>query len=160
RVVRGGIEVEVPAGQVVVGDEVAIRPGEKIPVDAVVLSGSSAVDESLVTGEPMPVTKRAGDPVIGATINTTGSLRVRATKVGAHPLLAQIITMVRQAQASRAPIQRLADTVSGFFVSAVIAIAIVTFTAWLLAGPAVTVALVSAIAVLIIACPCALGLAT
>ena len=146
----------------VVGDEVAIRPGEKIPVNAVVLSGTSAVDESMVTGEPMPVTKRSGDPVIGATINTTGSLRVRAEKVGADTMLAQIITMVRQAQASRAPIQRLANAVSGYFVPAVIAVAIVTFAVWFVAGPApaFTLALVSAIAVLIIACPCALGLAT
>jgi Cu+-exporting ATPase len=162
RVIRDGTETEIPAGQVVVGDEVVIRPGEKIPVDAVVLSGSSAVDESMVTGEPMPVTKRAGDPVIGATINTTGSLRVRASKVGADSLLAQIINMVQQAQASKAPIQRVADAVSGYFVPAVIAIAIVTFAVWFTLGPApaFTLALVSAIAVLIIACPCALGLAT
>jgi Cu+-exporting ATPase len=145
-----------------VGDEVVIRPGEKIPVDAIVLSGSSAVDESMVTGEPMPVTKRAGDTVVGATINTTGSLRVRADKVGADTMLAQIIKMVQQAQASRAPIQRLADMVSGFFVPAVLAIAIATFAIWFTVGPApaFTLALVSAIAVLIIACPCALGLAT
>jgi len=162
RVIRDGTEAEIPAGQVVVGDEVAIRPGEKIPVDAIVLSGWSAVDESMVTGEPMPATKRAGDPVIGATINTTGSLRVRASKVGADSLLAQIIKMVQQAQASKAPIQRVADAVSGYFVPAVIAIAIVTFAVWFTLGPApaFTLALVSAIAVLIIACPCALGLAT
>jgi P-type Cu+ transporter len=162
RVIRDGTEAEIPVEQVVVGDEAVIRPGEKIPVDAEVLSGSSAVDESMVTGEPMPVTKRAGDPVIGATINTTGSLRVRAAKVGADTMLAQIIKLVQQAQASRAPIQRLADTVSGYFVPAVIAIAIAAFTVWYLAGPPppVTMALVSAIAVLIIACPCALGLAT
>ena len=162
RVLRNDEETEIPVEDVVVGDEVAIRPGEKIPVDAVVLSGTSAVDESMVTGEPMPVTKRSGDPVIGATINTTGSLRVRAEKVGADTMLAQIITMVRQAQASKAPIQRLADAVSGYFVPAVIAVAIVTFTVWFVAGPApaFTLALVSAIAVLIIACPCALGLAT
>ena len=162
RVLRNGEETEIPVEDVVVGDEVAIRPGEKIPVNAVVLSGTSAVDESMVTGEPMPVTKRSGDPVIGATINTTGSLRVRAEKVGADTMLAQIITMVRQAQASRAPIQRLANAVSGYFVPAVIAVAIVTFTVWFVAGPApaFTLALVSAIAVLIIACPCALGLAT
>ena len=162
RVLRNGEETEIPVEDVVVGDEVAIRPGEKIPVDAVVLSGTSAVDESMVTGEPMPVTKRSGDPVIGATINTTGSLRVRAEKVGADTMLAQIITMVRQAQASRAPIQRLANAVSGYFVPAVIAVAIVTFAVWFVAGPApaFTLALVSAIAVLIIACPCALGLAT
>jgi P-type Cu+ transporter len=162
RVVRHGSEAEIPVEQVVAGDQLIIRPGEKIPVDAVVLSGSSAVDESMVTGEPMPVTKRAGDPVIGATINTTGSLRVRADKVGAETVLAQIIRLVQQAQASRAPIQRLADAVSGYFVPAVIAIAIVTFAVWFTAGPApaFTLAIVSAIAVLIIACPCALGLAT
>jgi P-type Cu+ transporter len=162
RVIRDGAETEIPVGQVIVGDEVAIRPGEKIPVDAVVLSGSSPVDESMVTGEPMPVTKRPGDAVIGATINTTGSLRVRADKVGADTLLAQIVKMVQQAQASRAPIQRLADAVSGYFVPAVIAVAIATFAVWFIAGPApaFTLALVSAIAVLIIACPCALGLAT
>src|SRR5689334_1135445 len=162
RVVRDGAETEVPVEQVAVGDEVVIRPGEKIPVDAVVVSGSSAVDESMVTGEPMPATKRAGDTVIGATVNTTGSLRVRAEKVGADTLLAQIIKMVQQAQASKAPIQRLADAVSGYFVPAVIAVAIATFAVWFTAGPApaFTMALVSAIAVLIIACPCALGLAT
>jgi P-type Cu+ transporter len=162
RVVRGGAETEIPIEDVVVGDEVVIRPGEKIPVDAVVLSGSSAVDESMVTGEPMPVTKRAGDAVIGATINTKGSLRVRAEKVGADTMLAQIIKLIRQAQASRAPIQRLADIVSGYFVPAVMAIAIVTFTVWFIAGPApaLTLALVAAVSVLIIACPCALGLAT
>jgi Cu+-exporting ATPase len=162
RVIRGGTEAEIAVEQVVVGDELVIRPGEKIPVDAVVLSGSSAVDESMVTGEPMPATKRAGDTVIGATVNTTGSLRVRAAKVGADTMLAQIIAMVRQAQASRAPIQRLADAVSGYFVPAVIAVAIATFAVWFIAGPAPAfiLALVSAIAVLIIACPCALGLAT
>ncbi len=113
RVIRGGVEAEIPVEQVVIGDEVVIRPGEKIPVDAVVLSGSSAVDESMVTGEPMPVTKRAGDAVVGATINGTGSLRVRAAKVGSDTVLAQIVKMVQQAQASKAPIQRLADAVSG-----------------------------------------------
>jgi Cu+-exporting ATPase len=162
RVIRSGRETQIPVEQVVVGDELVLRPGEKIPVDAVVLSGSSGVDESMVTGEPMPVTKRAGDTVIGATINTTGSLRVSAAKVGADTMLAQIIRLVQQAQASRAPIQRLADIVSGYFVPAVIAIAIATFAIWFLAGPqpAFALALVSAIAVLIIACPCALGLAT
>jgi P-type Cu+ transporter len=162
RVIRDGTEAEIPVAEVVVGDELVIRPGEKIPVDAVVLSGSSAVDESMVTGEAMPAAKRAGDPVIGATINTTGSLRVRAGKVGADTMLAQIIKLVQQAQASRAPIQRLADAVSGYFVPAVIAVALATFAVWFTAGPApaFTLALVSAIAVLIIACPCALGLAT
>jgi Cu+-exporting ATPase len=162
RVVRGGTETEIPVEQVVVGDEVVIRPGEKVPVDAVVLSGSSAVDESMVTGEPMPATKRAGDEVIGATINGTGSLRVRAGKVGADTMLAQIIRLVQQAQASKAPIQRLADAASAYFVPAVIAVAITAFAVWFVAGPApaLTLALVSAVAVLIIACPCALGLAT
>src|SRR6266702_612014 len=162
RVVRDGVEAEIGVEEVVVGDALVIRPGEKIPVDAVVLSGSSAVDESMVTGEPMPAVKRPGDTVVGATINTTGSLRVRADKVGSDTMLAQIIKMVQQAQASRAPIQRLADMVSGFFVPAVVAIAIATFAIWFIAGPApaFTLALVSAIAVLIIACPCALGLAT
>ena len=162
RVVRAGVETEIPVENVQVGDEVVIRPGEKVPVDAVVLSGSSAIDESMVTGEPMPVTKRAGDVVIGATINGTGSLRVRADRVGADTMLAQIVRLVQQAQASKAPIQRLADAISAYFVPAVIAIAIGTFAAWFVAGPppALTLALVSAVAVLIIACPCALGLAT
>jgi len=162
RVLRDGTETELPIDEVVVGDEVVIRPGEKVPVDAVVVSGSSAVDESMVTGEPLPVTKHAGDSVIGATINTTGSLRVRAEKVGADTMLAQIIKLVQQAQASKAPIQRLADTVSGYFVPAVMAIAIATFAVWFTIGPApaFTLALVSAVSVLIIACPCALGLAT
>jgi P-type Cu+ transporter len=162
RVLRDGREAEIPIDEVVVGDEVVVRPGEKIPVDAAVLSGQSAVDESMVTGEPMPVTKRAGDTVIGATVNTTGSLRVRAVKVGADTVLAQIIRMVQQAQASKAPIQRLADAISAYFVPVVIAIAIATFAFWFVAGldPALTLALVSAVAVLIIACPCALGLAT
>ncbi|MFC4463541.1 heavy metal translocating P-type ATPase [Streptomyces xiangluensis] len=162
RVVRDGAETEIPVEDVAVGDEVVIRPGEKIPVDAEVLSGSSAVDESMVTGEPMPVTKHTGDTVIGATVNGTGSLRVRAAKVGADTMLAQIIRLVQQAQASKAPIQRLADAVSAYFVPAVIAIAVGTFALWFTVGPspALTLALVSAVAVLIIACPCALGLAT
>ncbi|GAA0467443.1 hypothetical protein Aca07nite_71080 [Actinoplanes capillaceus] len=161
-VIRDGAEREIPVEDVTVGDEVLVRPGEKIPVDATVLSGSSAVDESMVTGEPIPVTKRAGDTVIGATINGTGSLHARAAKVGADAMLAQIIRMVQQAQASKAPIQRLADATSAYFVPAVIAIAIATFAVWFIAGPppALTLALVSAVAVLIIACPCALGLAT
>ena len=162
RVARDGAETEIPIDEVVVGDEIVIRPGEKIPVDAIVLAGQSAVDESMVTGESMPVTKHTGDTVIGATVNTTGSLRVRAAKVGAETMLAQIIRMVQQAQASRAPIQRLADAISAYFVPVVIAIAIATFAVWFVAGPApaLTNALVSAVSVLIIACPCALGLAT
>ncbi|VBA32727.1 Copper-exporting P-type ATPase A [Mycobacterium persicum] len=162
RVLRDGAETEIPVDEVVVGDEILIRPGEKIPVDATVLSGQSAVDESMVTGESMPVTKHTGDTVIGATVNTTGSLRVRVAKVGADTMLAQIIGMVQQAQASRAPIQRLADAISAYFVPVVIATAIATFAVWFVAGPqpTLTQALVSAVAVLIIACPCALGLAT
>jgi len=162
RIIRDGTETEIPIEQVMVGDEVLIRPGEKIPVDAAVLSGHSAVDESMLTGEPIPVTKREGDTVIGATINTTGALRVKAAKVGADTMLAQIIRLVQQAQASKAPIQRLADAISGYFVPVVIGIAIATFAVWFIAGPppALTLALVSGVAVLIIACPCALGLAT
>ncbi|MEV0901610.1 heavy metal translocating P-type ATPase [Actinoplanes sp. NPDC049802] len=162
RVIRDGTPVEIPVEDVAVGDEVLVRPGEKIPVDALVLSGTSAVDESMVTGEPMPVTKRDGDTVIGATVNGTGSLRIRAARVGADSMLAQIVRLVQQAQASKAPIQRLADAVSGFFVPVVIALAVVTFAAWFVLGPppALTLALVTAVAVLIIACPCALGLAT
>jgi Cu+-exporting ATPase len=162
RVIRDGFESQIPVDEVRVGDEIVIRPGEKVPVDATVLSGQSAVDESMITGEPIPVTKREGDTVIGATINTTGSLRVRAAKVGADTMLAQIIAMVQQAQASKAPIQRLADAISGYFVPVVIAIAVATFATWFIVGPppALTLALVAAVAVLIIACPCALGLAT
>jgi P-type Cu+ transporter len=162
RVVRDGVETDIPIEDVAVGDEVIIRPGEKVPVDATVMSGSSPVDESMITGEPIPVTKRDGDIVIGATINTTGSLRVRAAKVGADTMLAQIIRMVQQAQSSKAPIQRLADAISSYFVPAVIAIATATFAIWFITGPApaLTLALVAAVAVLIIACPCALGLAT
>jgi Cu+-exporting ATPase len=162
RVVRGGAEVEIPIEDVVAGDLVLVRPGEKIPVDGEVTEGSSAVDESMVTGEPIPVVKRAGDAVVGATINQTGAFRYRATKVGSDTMLAQIIRLVEQAQASKAPIQRLADLVSSYFVPAVVVIAIWTFVAWFLVGPdpPLTFALVSAVAVLIIACPCALGLAT
>ncbi len=162
RVVRGDSELEIPVGEVAVGDVVVIRPGEKLPVDGQVTDGSSAVDESMITGEPIPVVKFAGDTVIGATINQTGSFRYAATKVGADTMLAQIIRLVREAQGSKAPIQRLADKVSSYFVPAVIAIAIWTFAAWWVFGPppAGVFALVAAVAVLIIACPCALGLAT
>ncbi|HEY3407784.1 MAG TPA: heavy metal translocating P-type ATPase, partial [Propionicimonas sp.] len=166
RVIRGGEElevaVEVAVEDVVVGDTVVIRPGEKLPVDGIVTDGQSPVDEAMVTGEPIPVVKRAGDTVIGATINQTGSLRYTATKVGADTMLAQIIKLVREAQGSKAPIQRLADKVSGYFVPAVIAIAIWVFVVWWLVGPppAGVFALVAAVSVLVIACPCALGLAT
>ena len=162
RVIRDGGELELPIEEVVVGDLVIVRPGEKLPVDGEVHEGTSAVDESMVTGEPIPVTKGRGDVVIGATINQTGSFRYAATKVGADTMLAQIINLVRQAQGSKAPIQRLVDKVSSYFVPAVIASAIWTFVIWALVGPppASVLALVAAVSVLIIACPCALGLAT
>ncbi len=163
RVVRDGIDTEVPLAEVVVGDLVRIRPGEKIPVDGVVTEGLSAVDESMVTGESLPVDKAAGDRLIGATINGTGSLLMRATAVGADTTLAQIVQLVEQAQGSKAPMQRLVDRVSAWFVPAVIAAAVLTFAGWALLGPdgsALTLGLGTAIAVLIIACPCALGLAT
>jgi len=162
RIVRGGVEAEIPVAEVVPEDVLAVRPGEKIPVDGEVVDGQSSIDESMVTGEAMPATKRPGDTVIGATINQTGAFRMRATRVGKDTMLAQIIRLVEQAQASKAPIQRLADQVSSYFVPGVIFIAIWTFAIWFAAGPqpALTPALVSAVAVLIIACPCALGLAT
>jgi P-type Cu+ transporter len=162
RVVRGGEEVDVPVEDVVVGDVVVVRPGEKIPVDGRVLSGESAVDESMITGESIPVTKREGDEVIGATMNTSGSFRLEVTRVGKDTALSQIMKLVEEAQGSKAPIQRLADRISGVFVPAVIGVAAVTFVVWLLLGPepALTFALLNTVAVLIIACPCAMGLAT
>jgi Cu+-exporting ATPase len=162
RIVRDGEEREIPIEDVEVGDVIAVRPGEKIPVDGEVLDGRSAIDESMVTGEPIPVSKGPGDVVIGATINQTGAFRFRATRVGRDTMLAQIIGFVEQAQASKAPIQRLADLVASYFVPAAVFIAIGTFVIWFDVGPAptLTFALVSAISVLIIACPCALGLAT
>ena len=162
RVIRDGREEEIAIGDVQVGDILAVRPGERIPVDGEVVDGHSTVDESMVTGEPMPASKEQGSVVIGATINQTGALRIRATKVGRDTMLAQIIRLVRQAQASRAPIQRLADLVASYFVPAVVFIAIATFVVWFVFGPspALTFALVTSVAVLIIACPCALGLAT
>ena len=160
RVVRDGHEVDLPVDQVQVGDEVIVRPGERIPVDGVVLAGASAVDESMLTGESLPVEKVEGDPVIGATVNTTGTLRVRATRVGRDTVLAQIVRTVEQAQAGKAPIQRFADQVSSYFVPAVVAVAAITFVGWLVAAGQLTPALLAAVAVLVIACPCALGLAT
>lgn len=162
RVRRDGTDVEIPVDEVGKSDLVVVRPGEKIPVDGVIVDGRSTVDESMVTGESIPVDKAPGDEVVGATVNQTGAFTLRATTVGAESMLAQIIALVRRAQASKAPIQRLADTVSGYFVPAVIAIAIATFAVWFVAGPdpALTLGLVAAVAVLIIACPCALGLAT
>ena len=157
-----GTEVDVPLEQVHVGEKLRVRPGEKVPVDAIVLEGSSNVDEAMVTGEPVPVPKKTGDRVIGATVNGTGALVIRAERVGADTLLSQIVNMVAQAQRSRAPIQKLADKVSAWFVPAVIGVAVATFIIWLVAGPEprMVYAIVNAVAVLIIACPCALGLAT
>jgi len=162
RVVRGGQELDVPVEEVTYGDEVIVRPGEKIPVDGLVLAGESAVDESMITGESIPVTKREGDDVIGATINTSGSFRFLATKVGKDTALSQIIRMVEEAQGSKAPLQRLADKISGVFVPIVIVLALITLGVWWAFGPepAFTLALLNTVAVLIIACPCAMGLAT
>lgn len=157
-----GSEEDVPLESVEAGDRLRVRPGEKVPVDGVVLDGHSTVDESMVTGEPIPVEKQSGDPVIGATINGTGSLVMRAEKVGAETLLSRIVGMVAEAQRSRAPIQKLADVVSGYFVPIVVLIAVITFVVWASIGPEPRLAhaLINAVAVLIIACPCALGLAT
>jgi Cu+-exporting ATPase len=162
RVIRNGKEQDIPVEEVLVGDIVLVRPGEKVPVDGVVTEGSSAVDESMLTGESLPVEKKVGDEVIGATLNKTGSFKFEATKVGKDTALAQIVRMVEEAQGSKAPIQRLVDVVSGYFVPAVMIIAVLTFVAWFDFGPdpRLTYALVTAVTVLIIACPCALGLAT
>ncbi|MCC6320566.1 MAG: copper-translocating P-type ATPase [Phycisphaerales bacterium] len=163
RVVRDGHEQDVPVENVIVGDRVLVRPGEKIPVDGKVESGQSAVDESMLTGESVPVEKKPGDDLFGATMNTTGALRLVATKVGADTALQQIVRLVQEAQGSKAPIARLADRISGIFVPIVIAIAVLAFTVWWFASPPGTrlsMALVTAVSVLIIACPCALGLAT
>jgi len=162
RAVRNGVAQELPLEQVVVGDVLEIRPGDRIPVDGVVASGESHVDESMISGEPLPVRKRAGDEVVGGTINGTGALTFAATKVGADTVLAQIIRMVEAAQGSKLPIQALVDKVTAWFVPAVIGVAVLTFAAWFMFGPspALTFALVNAVAVLIIACPCAMGLAT
>jgi len=162
RIADDGSETDVPLDQVKAGDRLRIRPGEKVPVDGAVVEGKSTVDESMVTGEPIPVEKRSGDRVIGATVNGTGSLVMAAERVGSETLLAQIVQMVAEAQRSRAPIQKLADQVAGWFVPVVVGVAVVTFLVWGLAGPAPAMAhaLINAVAVLIIACPCALGLAT
>jgi Cu+-exporting ATPase len=162
RVGGDGTEHDVPVESVVSGDRLRVRPGERVPVDGTVLDGASAVDESMVSGEPLPVEKYAGDRVTGGTLNSSGSFVMRADRVGSETLLAQIVRMVGEAQRSRAPIQRLADVVSSFFVPAVVVVAAVTFLAWAFWGPAprLAYAVVNAVAVLIIACPCALGLAT
>ncbi len=163
RVIRtDGSEEEIPLEDVKIGDRLRVRPGDKVPVDGVVTDGRSSIDESMITGEPVPVEKTPGDPVTGATINGTGSLIMEATRVGADTMLSQIVEMVAKAQRSRAPIQKYADKVAGVFVPAVIAVAVLAFIGWAIWGPdpALSYALIAAVAVLIIACPCALGLAT
>ena len=162
RVNADGSEEDIPLEHVHVGDRLRVRPGEKVPADGVVAEGNSSVDESMISGEPIPVQKVPGDSVVGATVNGTGSLVIEAERVGADTMLAQIVQMVSQAQRSRAPIQKLADVVAGYFVPAVMAVAIITFIVWALIGPApaMAYAIINAVAVLIIACPCALGLAT
>ena len=162
RIAEDGTEADIPLESIVPGDRLRVRPGEKVPVDGVVLAGASAVDESMMTGEPMPIEKGPGDGVTGATVNGAGGFEMRALRVGRDTVLHQIVDMVAEAQRSRAPIQRLADTVSGYFVPAVVAVAVLAFAAWALFGPAppLAFAFVNAVAVLIIACPCALGLAT
>ncbi|MGF1600943.1 MAG: heavy metal translocating P-type ATPase [Thermosynechococcaceae cyanobacterium] len=160
RLIRNGQEMDVPIAEVVKGDVILVRPGEKIPVDGEIIEGSSTLDEAMVTGESIPVKKRPGDEVIGATLNKTGSFKFRATRVGKETFLAQIVKLVQQAQGSKAPIQRLADQVTGWFVPVVIAIAITTFILWYNVVGNVTMALITTVGVLIIACPCALGLAT
>jgi len=160
RIVREDSELEIPVDEVLEGDEVLVRPGEKVPVDGIVLEGHSTIDESMLTGESVPVEKARGDGVVGATVNGAGSFRFRATKVGKDTALAQIIRLVEEAQGSKAPIQRIADVVSARFVPAVIGIALVTLAVWLLTGSSFASAMLAFVAVLIIACPCALGLAT
>jgi Cu+-exporting ATPase len=157
-----GTEADIPLNHVHVGDRLRIRPGEKVPVDGVVLEGESSIDESMLTGEPIPVGKRPGDKVVGATINTSGALVMQAERIGSETMLSQIVAMVAQAQRSRAPMQRLADVVAGWFVLAVLTIAVLTFLVWGFFGPQPSwvFATLNALAVLIIACPCALGLAT
>jgi Cu+-exporting ATPase len=160
RIVRAGEELEIPVDEVEIGDEVTVRPGERVPVDGLVIDGSSTIDESMLTGESLPLKKDPGDEVIGATVNKAGSFRFRATRVGSATALAQIIRLVEEAQGSKAPIQRIADRVAAHFVPAVIAIAVLSLAVWLLTGSSFTSALLAFVAVLIIACPCALGLAT
>ena len=162
RVQPDGSEADIPLANVHEGDQLRVRPGEKVPVDGVVIEGSSAVDESMLTGEPLPATKRVGDKLIGATLNTSGALLMRSEHVGSATVLSQIVQMVAQAQRSRAPMQRMADTVAGYFVYGVVGIALLTLMAWGLWGPQPSwvYGLINAVTVLIIACPCALGLAT
>ena len=162
RVIRDGAEVMLPVESVLPGDVVAVRPGERVPVDGIVVDGASHIDESMLTGESIPVDKAAGDEVYGATVNGTGAFRLRATRVGRDTALAQIVRLVEEAQGSKAPVQRLADLISSYFVPTVVTVSIITFIIWSLVGPepAFTLATLNMVAVLIIACPCALGLAT
>ncbi len=160
RVVRDGGEIDIPIDRVAIADIVVVRPGEKIPVDGEVVSGYSTVDESMLTGESFPVTKQIGDEVVGATLNKMGSFQFRATKIGKDTALAQIVKLVQQAQNCKAPIQKLADRITSWFVPAIIAIAITTFVVWFLVTGNFTLSIVAMVSVLIIACPCALGLAT
>ncbi len=162
RVLRDGKEIDLPMNEVIIGDIIRVRPGEKIPVDGIIVEGESSIDESMITGESMPVDKINGDVVVGATMNKTGSFTFKATKIGQETMLAQIIKLVQEAQGSKAPIQRLADLVSSYFVPVVLMLAILTFAVWYIFGPAPTLlfALLNMVAVLIIACPCAMGLAT
>ena len=162
RVIKNGKEIDIPIDQVAIGNEIRVRPGEKIPVDGLILSGESSIDESMVTGESIPVDKAKGDIVIGSTINKSGTFTYKATKVGQDTMLAQIIKLVQEAQGSKAPIQRLADLISSYFVPVVIMLAIATFVVWYVIGPnpALLFALLNTVAVLVIACPCAMGLAT
>ena len=159
-ILRDGSQIEIPIENVLVGDRIVVRPGEKIPVDGVVRDGGSTVDESMLTGEAMPVSKKVGDEVIGGTINKMGSFVFEATKIGEDTVVAQIIALVEDAQGSKAPVQRLADRIAGIFVPIVIGVAALTFVVWMLVGPSFSLALQNFIAVMIIACPCALGLAT
>ncbi|MFC2062858.1 HAD-IC family P-type ATPase, partial [Chloroflexota bacterium] len=161
-VIRSGEEVKIPVDDVQVGDLIRVRPGERVPVDGVIRQGHSSLDESMITGESIPVEKQTGDEVIGATINKTGSFDFAATKVGKDTTLARIVRLVEEAQGSKAPIQRLADVIASYFVPVVIGIAVITFVVWYFLGPApaLTYAFLNFVAVLIIACPCALGLAT
>lgn len=162
RVFRDGVELDIPISEVLIGDVIRVRPGEKIPVDGIVLEGESAIDESMITGESIPVDKASGDNVVGATMNKSGSFTFKATKIGSDTMLAQIIKLVQEAQGSKAPIQRLADLISSYFVPVVIMLAILTFAVWYVFGPTppLLLAILNTVAVLIIACPCAMGLAT
>ena len=157
RVIRDGSEEDLPIEEVQVGDIILVRPGERIPADGIILEGNSSVDESMLTGESLPVEKQPGDRVVGASVNHQGSFTFRAEKVGSDTALAQIIRLVEEAQGSKAPIQRLADRVSAVFVPAVLAIALLTFAGWYASGGGLTAALMHMAAVLVVACPCALG---